>query len=138
MWLITLLGGLSVLCSVLVLVFAAKKRMKSADLPADSRTCRREIAAGLVAFLAGLFAALIGLAVLMFRIAPSEQPWLKTLLTMIRVLPIAVLAGLGLATAAVGILSSIHFRQGVYRCIYCDRPLRNIGVPCECRQHGNE
>ena len=49
--------------------------------------------------------------------------------------PAAYLASRGAAGGAAGAMSLLswwHYRQGVHRCVHCGRPLKGIGIFCDC------
>jgi len=45
---------------------------------------------------------------------------------------VSVMAGVALAVAVVRFVTWLQYRSGVYRCRFCQRPLRRPGAACDC------
>jgi uncharacterized membrane protein YfcA len=90
------------------------------------------IVVGFLAFLAGMAGVLILVGWLMWRFVEPETPWHELLHIAINGLIVSVLGGMALAAGAMSLLSWWHYRRGVHRCIHCGRPLKGIGILCDC------
>lgn len=90
------------------------------------------IVVGIVAFMVGMVGVLILTGWLMWRFVEPGEHWWTLLHTSILRLIFSVIGGLALAAGAMSLLSRWHFRRGVHRCAYCSKPLRGIGIPCDC------
>jgi hypothetical protein len=100
-------------------------------LSPDSKALRREVYAGLIAFVVGFVGTLVVLELLIVRFVAG---WWDVLHACLEALLIAVLGGLGLAVGAVCALSWVHHRLGIYRCLFCGKPLKCAGIICDCRR----
>ena len=104
------------------------------NLPPDTRAHRLEIYASLVAFVVGFFGMLALWGWLIVRFVMPEVRWWDVVHTSVSAIMISfVFGGMGLAALTMWILSRYHYKRGVYRCNFCGRPLRGIGITCECR-----
>ena len=104
------------------------------ELPSDTRALRREVYAGLLAFVVGFGATLAALEWSIVHFVEPDTHWWEILHVLFGVLMISVLGGLALAAAVVNALNWIHHRRGMYRCLYCGRPLKRANAPCDCRR----
>ena len=107
-------------------------RRENDPLPADSRAFRRELAVASIAFAVGFLVTATTLCWLIWRFAAPEAGWWDILHSAINLIPISVLGGLAMATAAVWIMTRRHYRRGIYRCPYCDRPFKDSKALCDC------
>jgi hypothetical protein len=101
-------------------------------LPPETVAMRQLIVMGFLAFLAGMAGLLILVGWLMWRFVEPDTPWHQLLHIAIYGLIFSVLGGMALAAGAMSLVSRRHHRQGVHRCVYCGRPLKGIGIPCDC------
>jgi hypothetical protein len=102
-------------------------------LPPDTIAKRREIVVALIAFVVGFVVMLATLAWVIVRFVTPEARWWDVLHTSINAILISVVfGGLGSAALSSWVLSRYHYRHGFYRCRFCDRPLKGVGVPCDC------
>lgn len=102
-------------------------------LPPDTIAMRRGIIGALIAFVVGFVVTLAALAWLIVQFVTPEARWWDVLHTSLSALLISVvLGGLGSAALASWALGRYHYRRGFYRCRFCDRPLKGIGIPCDC------
>jgi hypothetical protein len=101
-------------------------------LPPDTIALRQLIIVGLLAFFVGMAGVLFLTAWLMWSFVEPDTPWHELLHFSIHGLIFSVFGGLALAAGAVSLLSWWHFRRGMHRCVHCGRPLKGIGVPCDC------
>jgi hypothetical protein len=104
------------------------------DLPPESKALRRELLFGILAFILGFFASLVGFAWLLNRFGAIKQRWWDILHLGINLVIVSFLIGLGLCAGTVILLSWIHHRRGIYRCLFCGRQLKRAGIPCDCRK----
>jgi hypothetical protein len=102
-------------------------------LSPDSKALRREVYAALLAFVVGFVGTLVAVGWLIVRFVASGG-WWDILHACLEALLIAVLGGLGLAAGAVCALSWVHHRLGIYRCLFCGKPLKGAGIICDCRR----
>ena len=102
-------------------------------LPRDTIAMRREIYVALIAFVVGFVVMLAALAWVIVRFVTPEARWWDVLHTSINAIMISVVfGGLGSAALAGWAMSRYHYRRGFYRCRFCDRPLKAVGVLCDC------
>jgi hypothetical protein len=101
-------------------------------LPPDTVALRQLIVVGILAFLAGMAGVLVLVGWLMWRFVEPDTPWHQLLHIAIYGLIFSVLGGMALAAGAMSLLSWWHYRQGVYRCVHCGRPLKSNGIFCDC------
>jgi hypothetical protein len=103
-------------------------------LPPDTKALRREVYAGLLAFVVGFGATLALLEWLIVHFVEPDTRWWEILHALFSILMISVIGGLALAAGVVWTLSWIHHCCGMYRCLFCGRPLKHASVPCDCRR----
>src|SRR5216110_1597118 len=106
--------------------------MAKNPLPPDTRAMRREIAVALIGFLAGSLMTFAALARLLWRFVVPEALWWDILNSTINIILISIVGGLAIATGALWFIQRLHYRQGVYRCPYCDRPFKGLKSLCDC------
>jgi hypothetical protein len=103
------------------------------NLPPDTRGLRQMIYVCLIAFVVGFFAVLATLGWLIARFVAPDGRWWDILHVSIGAILISVVfGGLSFAAISVWLLSRFHYWRGVYRCRFCDRPLKGAGIPCDC------
>jgi hypothetical protein len=100
----------------------------------DTKALRQVVVTGLLAFVVGAAGVFAWLAWLVWRFVVPESPWYDTVHASLYVILFTAIGGLAFAAGAVNLLSWWQYRRGLHRCEYCDRPLRGIGVPCDCPQ----
>src|SRR5262245_59786034 len=116
---------------MVVVDMAASRNMSK--LPPDTIAMRREIIASLIAFAVGFVAMLLTWAWVIVRFVTPGARWWEVLHTSVNAILISiVLGGLGSAVLAGWLLSRYHYRRGFYRCRFSDRPLKGVGIPCDC------
>jgi hypothetical protein len=94
---------------------------------------RREILVAFIAFVLGFVVTLVTLGWLIVHFVTPEAHWWDVLHTSINALLISVVfGGLGSAALSVWALSQYHYRRGFHRCRFCDRPLKGVGILCDC------
>jgi hypothetical protein len=102
-------------------------------LPPDTRAFRREIYVALVAFVLGFIIVLAALGWLIVRFVTPEARWWEVLHTSVNAILISVVfGGMGFAALSLWVLTRYEYRRGFYRCRFCDRPLKGVGIPCDC------
>jgi hypothetical protein len=101
-------------------------------LPPDTIALRQLVVVGLLSFLVGMAGVLVLVGWLMWHFVEPDTPWHQLLHIAISGLIISVFGGMALAVATMWSLNWWHYRQGVYRCVHCGRPLKGIGIPCDC------
>jgi hypothetical protein len=88
---------------------------------------------GLFAFIIGFLGMLALLEWVLLRFVEPGTHWWEILHYSVNAIIISVVfGGGGFAVLSVKVLSWYHYKRGVYRCRFCGRPLKGIGVPCEC------
>ena len=103
------------------------------NLPPDTRAFRQMIYVGLGAFVVGFFVVLATLGLLIAHfVAPNGRWWDILHVSIGTILISVVFGGLGFAAVSVCLLSRLHYWRGIYRCRFCDRPLKGVGIPCDC------
>jgi len=103
------------------------------ELPPDTRAARQMTYVMLTAFVVGFFGLLATLGWLIVHFMVPETRWWDILFCSINAIMISfIFGGLGLAALCGSMLSRFHYRRGVHRCPYCDRPLKGIGISCVC------
>ena len=104
----------------------------SSLLPED-RAFRREICVGLIAFFVGTVSMLAAFTWLIVRFVTPDARWWDILHTSIYAVLISIVFGsLGFAALSVWAVSRYHYWRGVYRCRFCDRPLKGPCILCDC------
>jgi hypothetical protein len=101
-------------------------------MPPESMATRREVYGAIVSFVVGFLGAAVTCGWLILRFMGPETRWWEIPHTIIVAMGVSLIAGLALAGALVTVLSRWHFRRGMYRCPYCDRPRKGIDSGCEC------
>ena len=103
--------------------------------PPDTKALRQMIFLGLAAFATAFVVTflLLGLAALFF-LRPDTGEIMEILHVGINLTIVSFIVGLALAAATVSLLSRRNFRRALYRCPYCDKPLKGIGILCDCPQ----
>jgi hypothetical protein len=102
------------------------------NLPPEARALRRELYAGLIAFVVGFVGVLAALGWLIARVVAPDARWWDILHVSINAILFSLLGGGCCAAAAMWALDRVHHWRGIYRCPYCDKPLKGIGIPCDC------
>jgi hypothetical protein len=70
---------------------------------------------------------------LIVRFVTPEARWWDVLHTSINAILISVVfGGLGLAAVSGWALSRYHYKRGFYRCRFCGRLLKGVGILCDC------
>ena len=104
------------------------------NLPPETKALQRQVYAGLIAFVVGFFVTLAALEWLMVRLVdPDTRRW-QILHFSISAIIISGVGGLALAAGTACALSWFHYWRGVHRCRFCGRPLKGVGVLCDCPQ----
>jgi len=102
------------------------------NFPPDTRALRQTIYTGLIAFVVGFVAVLATLGWLVASFVAPDGRWWDILHASLNAILISVFGGLCFAAGSVCLLSRFHYWRGVYRCPYCGRPLKGIGILCDC------
>ena len=105
--------------------------MGKRDLPADTLAFRRTFAGGVAGFCVG-FGLAAGLFVFILTGLGTSVGWWAVATGVIHAVPVSFLAGAAGAAAVVKSLEWWHYRRGVYKCVYCARPLRRGVTGCVC------
>jgi len=101
--------------------------------PPDSRASRRELVVSFLAFILGFIIARAAIARLTVQYIAPDARWWDVLHTSINAILISfVFGGLGAAALSLWAMSRYHYRRGFYRCHFCNKPLKGVGVPCDC------
>lgn len=103
-------------------------------LPPDTIALHQVLVVGLLSFVIGMTTVLVFVGWLMWRFVEPDTPWHQWLHVAVSGLMISVFGGMALAAGTMWLLNRWHYRQGAYRCVYCGRALKGIGVPCDCRR----
>jgi hypothetical protein len=106
--------------------------MGRADLPPDTIAFRRTLVAGFAAFGGGVVLVAAGSAFVLVRYVLPGAPWTAVVHFALYAAVLAFVGGGGAAVAVMSVLDRWHHWRGVYRCVYCDRPLRRGRSPCVC------
>src|SRR5262245_41946573 len=99
------------------------------ETPPDCRAYRQTCMATIIAAFGGFFLCLAGGSYLLFR---SHMRWWEMLPSVMTVLVVSPAGGLLIGAGVGNALNCFHYRRGVYRCVRCNRPLKNDHSPCLC------
>ena|SRR5215204_897755 len=110
----------------------ARSDKPRSPVPPESRATRREVYGALIAFVAGFLGTLATLGWVIVHFVTPEARWWNVVHTSINSIGVSFIAGLGVSCALVRLLSRWHFKRGMYRCPYCDRPRKGNNILCEC------
>ena len=104
------------------------------ELQQDTKALRREIYAGVLAFVIGSIVVLSVVGWLIVRFVLPEARWWEVVHTSVTAILISIVfGGLGSAALSMRLLSTYHHRRGFYHCLFCGRTLRSVGERCPCR-----
>jgi len=105
------------------------------DLPPDAKAMRRETYISLIAFVVGFFGMLAVWGWVVVHFVVPEARWWDVVHTSINAILISfVFGGMGSATLSLWLVSSYHYRCGVYHCLFCGRTLNSRRDHCDCRK----
>ena len=102
------------------------------NLPPETKALRQTIYVGLIAFILGFAVVLAALGWLIASFVPPDGRWWDILHVSINAVLISVFGGLCFSAGSVLVLSRIHYQRGIFRCPYCDGPLKGAGILCGC------
>jgi hypothetical protein len=102
------------------------------SLPSDTRALRQSLWTGAISIVMGFVACLIGLSWLINHAVDADAHWWEILHMCITALMISGLGGLATGAATVTVLNWVHYRCGMYRCRFCDSPLKSMNQICGC------
>jgi len=106
--------------------------MGRAKLPPDSIAYRRTMIACVAAFLGG-FVGVAALSVFcLVRYTIPDGHWSAIVHGVLYTLMLPFFGGGAAAVAAMSALDRWYHWRGVFRCVYCERPLRRGRSPCVC------
>lgn len=106
--------------------------MSTDPLPPELRALRQMLVVGLLAYVVGFALVFAAGCWLVLHYALPGTAWWNVAQMLVNVALIANVAGIWLVALAMHLLNSIHYRRGIYRCVHCGRPLRNIHTLCDC------
>ena len=89
---------------------------------------------GLISFVIGFLGTLAGLEWFFIRVAEADTRWWEFLHFGINAILISVFCGLGLACASALLVNLIYRKQIVFHCPYCGKPLKAVGIYCDCSE----
>jgi cytochrome c biogenesis protein CcdA len=102
------------------------------NLPPETRALRQMIYLGLLSFVLGFVAVLAIIGWLVAHFVAPDGRWWDILHASVNAILISFFGGLCFAAATTTVLSRVHYRRGVHRCPYCSKPLKGIGISCDC------
>ena len=105
--------------------------MGRSHLPPETIAYRRTLAAGLAAFVGGFIVVVVLLVLAVVHYGPPS-PWWAAIHIVIFGVMAPFLGGGAAAVAVMNALDRWHHWRGVFKCIYCERPLRYGHKPCVC------
>ena len=105
------------------------------NLPPDSKAIRHEALVVLVAFVVGSGVVLAALGCLILYFRNTETSWRVALpVAATAVWASILLGGFTFATISAWGMGRYRYWRGFYRCCNCNRPLKDVGIACNCRE----
>jgi cytochrome c biogenesis protein CcdA len=98
----------------------------------ESKSGRKVIWTAIFFFIAGFFLTLILMTWVLIHFSDTKISWWRIWEAVSVSFVISVIGGLIIASIAITVLQKYYYRRGVYRCPFCNRPLKNMKDICNC------